>query len=509
MLFIKYRWIVASFILCTIISPGCYKHDMPSPTTQPDFDRFFSAAQDVPPVVTSIMKMIKHGNSESEILSVIADEGYPLWDKNLIETVAGELQIKIPLINDNEDLISSYIFARFNKTTSRIELIRGKMYKRYGYEGAFNANHIAHDLIMLNQKVYKESTFLIEDSLLFGLNKLKNINFPYFINYQSNAIKGGDSSLSQIVSNNLMANPCNRTVTVNYCLGSTSDTGPVDCPVTKVVYGTTTCTPPTQPIPPSNDPYSYPVNYSHGGQPGMSIVYPSCPVGMSPATCEAYKVPVTRFIYESVATEMETSIPYQDGSAWAWWDRTLSVPGLVVQAQARPSFNLFVSRYPKVQSADGLWHDMPSGQICQKIGGEVYFNYARGYANNSCAIRTSYALNYSGVLIPNIPGQTWRGFDGKYYFYTVPHLFNWLCKALGDPEVQLNSFDGSPNGEGFLPKLRSGGIVNKGIYMMKPYDKVHFNANGHATFFGGFDVFDSKGYFPAAAWVYVWRFPQP
>ena len=29
------------------------------------------------------------------------------------------------------------------------------------------------------------------------------------------------------------------------------------------------------------------------------------------------------------------------------------------------------------------------------------------------------------------------------------------------------------------------------------------------TFFGGIDAFDAKNYYPAAAWVYIWRLPQP
>ncbi len=83
-----------------------------------------------------------------------------------------------------------------------------------------------------------------------------------------------------------------------------------------------------------------------------------------------------------------------------------------------------MNNYPGTQS---------SGDVYKLIGGKVYQNYVSDpikYAN-SCALRMSRALNYSGVKIPFIKGQTGSGSDGKWYFYRVSDLNNYISNDLG------------------------------------------------------------------------------
>ena len=90
----------------------------------------------------------------------------------------------------------------------------------------------------------------------------------------------------------------------------------------------------------------------------------------------------------------------------------------------RPSFDDMVNNYPGTQS---------SGDVYNLIGGKVYQNYVSDpvkYAN-SCALRMSRALNYSGAEIPFIKGQTGSGSDGKWYFYRVSDLCNYISNRLG------------------------------------------------------------------------------
>lgn len=146
---------------------------------------------------------------------------------------------------------------------------------------------------------------------------------------------------------------------------------------------------------------------------------------------------------------------------------------------------------------------MPAAQVCQLIGGEVYSKHLLGEANNACALRVSRALNYTGVVIPALPLQTWKGADNKNYFYTAAHLYNWLQKTFGEPDVKIDAFQGGPNGTKFKSLLA--GLQNQGIFMMKPINHLTFEATGHASYWGGLDVAGGHNFFPAAAWVYVWR----
>lgn len=67
------------------------------------------------------------------------------------------------------------------------------------------------------------------------------------------------------------------------------------------------------------------------------------------------------------------------------------------------------------------------------IGGAVW--QARlsnpNITRNTCAIRLSKALNYSGVIIPNIPGKTFKGADNKYYFLMAKDINKWMRKTFG------------------------------------------------------------------------------
>src|SRR5690606_39901474 len=98
---------------------------------------------------------------------------------------------------------------------------------------------------------------------------------------------------------------------------------------------------------------------------------------------------------------------------------------------------------------------------------------------NTCAVRLSYALNKSGVKIPNIPGKTKRGnikSDGTYdyYFTFAKDLTHWMQKTFGttsNPNYMyrdLDEYQGNENqyGEGFKKDI----LRKKGIYAMFPID---------------------------------------
>lgn len=140
------------------------------------------------------------------------------------------------------------------------------------------------------------------------------------------------------------------------------------------------------------------------------------------------------------------------------------------------------------------------------IGGEVLAQRNAGNVNNACALRVSRALNYSGVNIPSIAGQTWQGGDNKNYFFRAEHLYNWMVKTFGQPDIHLTEADGAPNGTKFPDLLY--GLQNRGIYIMKPKSVSSFGASGHTTLWGGLDCIGRHNYFSAAKDIYIWRLPQ-
>ncbi|MBK9255166.1 MAG: hypothetical protein IPM42_06720 [Saprospiraceae bacterium] len=151
-------------------------------------------------------------------------------------------------------------------------------------------------------------------------------------------------------------------------------------------------------------------------------------------------------------------------------------PNLTFPQQNLPSWNVFQNAYPTINGADNLY---------PIVGGAVY-QAREDYpevTQNTCALKVSIALNNSNVIIPNIPGETLVGLDGKYYFLNVLALKKWMEKTFKVyPETSKHKKfklpeDSPLNGDKFNMK--------KGIYIMIPSNAVNFGAKGHSDIFNG------------------------
>lgn len=96
---------------------------------------------------------------------------------------------------------------------------------------------------------------------------------------------------------------------------------------------------------------------------------------------------------------------------------------------------------------------------------------------NSCAIRLSRALNYSGITIPFIQNKTKLGADGKYYFTFASDANNWMKKTFGtNTTVGIgpnNSSHFNYKSCEILPKLTTSDnplLGKKGIFSMVSSD---------------------------------------
>lgn len=119
--------------------------------------------------------------------------------------------------------------------------------------------------------------------------------------------------------------------------------------------------------------------------------------------------------------------------------------------------------------------------VAKIIGGNVEKNInspdARWRWNNTCAVRMSYILNHSGLLIPHWVGQTVSGADGRQYFFRVKDLIRFLEINWGKPEV----IQYPPSGGGML-------AGKKGVIL---FEVIGWSdAAGHATLFDGYHCYD-------------------
>jgi hypothetical protein len=165
-----------------------------------------------------------------------------------------------------------------------------------------------------------------------------------------------------------------------------------------------------------------------------------------------------------------------------FWDN----PNLAFTPQNLPSWTDFSNACPANQTAEQVYNLV--GGTPKSMRDEVLNDSdpSNDHAfDNACALRVSRALNYSGVTIPNLPGQTFQGSDGKYYFLGAKKLNVWMRKTFGtNPATSTTPYNarnihitGSQAGQNGtnLPTLLAG---KKGIYSLVSSNPSW--ATGHA-----------------------------
>jgi hypothetical protein len=159
----------------------------------------------------------------------------------------------------------------------------------------------------------------------------------------------------------------------------------------------------------------------------------------------------------------------------------------------KPTWAKFWAEYPDY----GTYPD--SAVVKQEIGGAV--NAA--WITNTCAVRLSCGLNYSGVPVPaNRAGLlVVKGGDSKYYALRVAEMRKWLPEVLGAPDFDKTKKSGTAFDKSTIAGYK--GII--------AFDISFSDATGHLDAWDG-AVFSSEykvaDYWTPATRVTLWSLPQ-
>ncbi|SHF51592.1 Type VI secretion system (T6SS), amidase effector protein 4 [Flavobacterium fontis] len=189
-----------------------------------------------------------------------------------------------------------------------------------------------------------------------------------------------------------------------------------------------------------------------------------------------------------------------------------SDPNLTFPTQTLPSFDNFKNSCPS-KYKNGL-------TVCTEIGGELLTMYnqvtSSGNKFNTCAIRISRALNYSGVTIPALPDNpngtknTVQGMDGKNYIINAKVLNSWLRKTFGTNNSNYHHFDSTQAG------VKGKNFVNltagmNGIYSMVALPSIQSTwGSGHVDIIEngncwlGSHFFDPNNNFIPVNYIDIW-----
>lgn len=123
------------------------------------------------------------------------------------------------------------------------------------------------------------------------------------------------------------------------------------------------------------------------------------------------------------------------------------------------------------------------------------------WITNTCAIRMSRTLNYSGIPVPrNFAGlNTVKGGDGKRYAYRVREMRTWLVATLNKPVFDIKKTAGTVFDKSKIANVK--GII--------AFDIAFADATGHLDLWDGFNISSehhmSRNYYDSATRITVWK----
>jgi RHS repeat-associated protein len=150
--------------------------------------------------------------------------------------------------------------------------------------------------------------------------------------------------------------------------------------------------------------------------------------------------------------------------------------------------------WPTRPDFDDMWTNLPANNAWNLIGGKVkqnHDNFPDAFAN-SCAVRMSRALNYSGAPVSptaeeKSTGRAGTGSDKLWYYYGLTQLGPYMSRTLGAPDETI-PVTRTTTGADIERQLQGkAGII---LFRVSGWD----DAVGHADMWNGTKVKNS-GYF--------------
>ena len=169
-------------------------------------------------------------------------------------------------------------------------------------------------------------------------------------------------------------------------------------------------------------------------------------------------------------------------------------------ANAIPQFDVLNKNYPNFVSVETVKRLIGGG--VNDLDAPPDQQWLGGASGNTCTIRLSRTLNYSGVPIPKNPEglRTTYGADHLNYAFAMQEMRQWLTGHFGPPDIDQT---GGP------PISRDAFRGKKGIIAFD----IHFSdANGHLDLWDGQTFYDevygmsraSHDFFDMARRVSLW-----
>jgi hypothetical protein len=440
-------------------------------------NKFFSPIGKINAITLIALNEIKQRNNAKEFVSEFSQNyGFPIWSESIVaERHNQDTIVYIPLVLTKTRFVNGFIRVIINKGIS-ISSFKSSEFNIYTSSvTTFNSDNYASLFMYFDYMVFRHERFILTDPSLFSSfssdkKYIENRQLKLSATRRSNPFaRITDCELFTIYIDWLVKDPGNCTCyDHNNCDWAT---GCPDCSnsfTTTFTYadcggngGSTTTSGTWTPNPPPSGGGSSTIATPSGGfllYPNTQEYYDFVDYTLNPNEQnfwnDPYKaefvaplikqlvdgnyssstVTIIKFWLDYLmgnpditSAEFENYFMYnpneQDGIYdGTYWDN----PNLTFQQVALPSFQPFISAFPKIINQDNTITYMPSSDVYTLVGGNMNVqNKAQNpYYQNACAIRGSRALNYCGQTIDNSATATELGDDGKKYMLVRKRLIN-------------------------------------------------------------------------------------
>jgi len=176
------------------------------------------------------------------------------------------------------------------------------------------------------------------------------------------------------------------------------------------------------------------------------------------------------------------------GQDWVYDEEFWSNPNLTFPTQVLPTWEKFNNGFPRNENGSFMYgadniYELVGGELLELRNTDVAQTIARGEpknragTNNTCALKVSIALNNAGIVIPCIPGKTFKDKNGKCHFINAKSLSDWMKLTFPIPAYEC--WENSSTD--VFSKING----RKGIVISTYHDGLGNETSGHADIYLG------------------------
>lgn len=182
---LRFRAFIIFLLICAMYA-ACRKTDMPLENDlAKNVERFFKEHATANPLVAGAQQYLATQNAKTGFIqSLVAANGFAIWDKSLVieNTMVNQYPaalandpaniVYIPLVRTEENFVNASLIVKMTSADTTFKILADWQYASYGFDStsatSWNARDIFNIFSTLDRSVFGSTKFKITDGRIFG-----------------------------------------------------------------------------------------------------------------------------------------------------------------------------------------------------------------------------------------------------------------------------------------------------------------------------------------------------